>query len=269
MFGETPAVAAGEIRAPKPVPSGPAVLSARGIAVADDAVPVTDVDLDVAAGEILGIAGIDGNGQKQLAEALAGQRLLAGGTVLLDGQSVAGLDVAGRRKAGLRYVTDDRLHEGTVGAFPISLNLVLKQIGEQPFWTKGFERTGPIEEHARRLVVAYDVRTPGIETPIGKLSGGNIQKALLARELSGPARAVIFAKPTYGLDVQNIKITRRRIREAADRGLAVILISTDLEEVLELSDRVAVMDRGRIVGTVPNGPDARRRVGALMSGVAA
>lgn len=269
MFGESAAAGAGATRTVRDAPTGSPLLSARGLAVLDEAVPVTGIDLDVHAGEILGIAGIDGNGQKQLAEALAGQRRLQAGTIRLGAQAIEGLSVGDRRAAGLRYVTDDRLHEGTVGGFPISLNLVLKQIGEAPFWTNGIERPDPIAENARRLVATYDVRTPGIETPIGKLSGGNIQKALLARELSGSARAVIFAKPTYGLDVQNIRLTRQRIREAADRGLAVILISTDLEEILELSDRIAVMDRGRIVGVAPNGPDARRRVGEMMSGVAA
>jgi simple sugar transport system ATP-binding protein len=177
--------------------------------------------------------------------------------------------VARRRALGLRYVTDDRLGEGTVGGFAISINLLLKQIGAAPFWRHGIERPAVIAEHARALVAAYDVRTPGIETPIGKLSGGNIQKALLARELSGTTRVVIFAKPTYGLDVQNMRATRRRIREAAEGGIATILISTDLEELLELADRIAVMSQGRVVGTVINDEQARQRVGALMSGVAA
>jgi len=118
------------------------------------------------------------------------------------------------------------------------------------------------------LVAKFDIRTPSVTTPIGRLSGGNIQKALLARELSGPAKVVIFAKPTYGLDVQNILATRRRIREAANAGLAILLISTDLEELLELSDRIAVMSHGRLVGTVPNDKGARQRVGELMTGVA-
>ena len=113
------------------------------------------------------------------------------------------------------------------------------------------------------------MRTPGVETPIGRLSGGNIQKALLARELSGPAKVVIFAKPTYGLDVQNIVATRRRIREAAESGIATILVSTDLDELMELADRIAVMSRGRLVGIVDAGADARRQVGELMIGLAA
>ncbi|MDR6951377.1 simple sugar transport system ATP-binding protein [Ancylobacter sp. 3268] len=270
MFGSDTAARAAVAEAPRRSrPAGPPLLEIAGLAVDDPAVPVAGIDLEVAPGEIVGLAGIDGNGQKQFAEALAGQRRLAAGTIRLGGEGIERLDVGGRRARGLRYVTDDRLGEGTVGAFPISLNLLLKQVGEAPFWRRGIEQPDAIAAHARRLVGEFDVRTPGIETAIGKLSGGNIQKALLARELSGAARAVIFAKPTYGLDVQNIRATRQRIREAAEQGLAVILISTDLEEVLELSDRVAVMSRGQIVGVVDNDADARNRVGELMSGVTA
>ncbi|GLK83951.1 putative B6 ABC transporter ATP-binding protein [Ancylobacter defluvii] len=249
--------------------AGAPLLEIEALAVDDPSVPVAGINLSVSPGEIVGLAGIDGNGQKQFAEALAGQRRLAAGHIRLGGEAIERLDVGGRRQRGLRYVTDDRLGEGTVGSFPISLNLLLKQVGEAPFWRHGLEQSDAIATHARRLVSEFDVRTPGIETAIGKLSGGNIQKALLARELSGAARAVIFAKPTYGLDVQNIRATRQRIREAAEQGLAVILISTDLEEVLELSDRVAVMSRGHIVGVVDNDADARSRVGELMSGVTA
>ncbi|WGD30270.1 ABC transporter ATP-binding protein [Ancylobacter sp. WKF20] len=268
MFGtDASAQASAAPRAPR-APQPP-LLVLEGLTVDDPAVPVEPVDLTVAPGEILGLAGIDGNGQKQFAEALAGQRPLSAGRILLGGESIERLDVGARRERGLRYVTDDRLGEGTVGGFAISLNLLLKQVGESPFWRAGFDQPDAIAAHARRLVGEFDVRTPGIETPIGKLSGGNIQKALLARELSGAAKAVIFAKPTYGLDVNNIRATRQRIREAADRGLAVILISTDLEEVLELSDRIAVMSRGAVVGVVENDAAARGRVGELMSGVTA
>lgn len=250
-----------------PAPSVAPLLVVRDLSVpGQGAAAVADVALQVAPGEILGIAGIDGNGQAQLAEALAGQRPASGGTVLLDGRPIDRLDVGARRRLGLRYVTDDRLGEGTVGSFPVSLNLLLKQIGEAPFWSRGLERTDEIDRHARALVAAFDVRTPGIRTPVGRLSGGNIQKVLLARELSGAARVVIYSKPTYGLDLQTTIAARRRIRDAAEAGVATILISTDLEELLELADRIAVMSRGRIAGTVANDDEARRRVGELMIG---
>jgi simple sugar transport system ATP-binding protein len=222
----------------------------------------------VRAGEILGIAGIDGNGQRQLAEALAGQ-IASAGSVRLAGIELGGLSVATRRRAGLRYLTDDRLGEGTVGSFPVALNLVLKEVGAAPLWSAGIERRAAIAAHARELVSAYDVRTPGVATPVGRLSGGNIQKVLLARELGPGARAVIFAKPTAGLDLANTAAIHRRIRDLAAKGLAILLISTELEEILALSHRIGVMSRGELVGVVGNGPEARERIGRLMVGVAA
>jgi simple sugar transport system ATP-binding protein len=243
------------------------VLTVRGLSVdgAGDG-RVTEASFEVSAGEILGIAGIDGNGQKQLAEALAGQRRAAAGDIQLDGRSIASLDVGARRRLGLRYVTDDRLGEGTVGAFAVSTNLLLKEIGTAPFWEGGIERPARIREHARALIQEFDVRTPGPDTPIARLSGGNIQKAVLARELFGGARVVIYNKPTYGLDVHNIASARRRLSEAADAGVATILISTDLDEILELSDRIAVMSGGRVVGIIANDGDARTLVGEMMAG---
>ena len=256
--------------APPPVAAdAPVVLECLALHVEAAAVPVSAINLKIAAGEILGIAGIDGNGQKELAEALAGQRPISSGRIRLDGAFIEGLDVGARRRAGLRYVTDDRLGEGTVGSFAVAINLLLKQIGRPPFWQDGIERPRRIDDNARAMVKAFDIRTPSIRTPVGKLSGGNIQKVLLARELTDSARAVIFAKPTYGLDLNNIAATRRRIREAADRGCAAIVISTELDELLELSNRIAVMSQGRIVGIVPNDSAARQRIGELMSGVAA
>jgi simple sugar transport system ATP-binding protein len=251
-------------------PASP-LLSVRNLTVPGGAgvVGVEDVSFDIAPGEILGIAGIDGNGQKQLAEAIAGQRAASAGSVLVDGKPVDRLDVGARTRAGLRYLTDDRLSEGTVGTFPISLNLLLKRIGAAPYWAGGVERPGEIATHAEELVKRYDVRTPSIETPIGKLSGGNIQKVLLARELADGARIVVFNKPTYGLDVQNIRASRRRIRDIAGQGIAVLLISTELDELIELSDRIAVMSRGRLAGIVGNDEGARLRVGELMIGAAA
>lgn len=227
-----------------------------------------DISFHVREGEVFGIAGVDGNGQTPLAQALAGQ-IPAQGSVVLDGQELNTADVAGRYRAGLRYATDDRLGEGMVGALPISLNMVLKEIGRPPFWRHGVQQDSAIRTHAEELFDAFDVRAPGIDTAVGKLSGGNIQKVLLARELSGAARVIIYNKPTHGLDLRNIETTRSRIRDTAEAGLATILISADLEEVLALSDRIGVMVRGRMVGIVENGPEARLQVGSLMAGMEA
>ena len=227
-----------------------------------------ELSLEIRSGEILGIAGIDGNGQKQLAEAIAGQRPVLAGRLELDGVNVTHASVGRRRALGLRYLTDDRLDEGSVGLFPVADNTVMKEIGAPPFWVRGIERPTRIAEHARALIARFAVRTPNETTPINNLSGGNVQKLLLGRELAGSARVVVFNKPTYGLDMQNSVESRCRIREIADQGIAILLISTDLDEIIELSDRIAVMDRGRICGTLENNRSAptemRTRVGRLM-----
>jgi ABC-type uncharacterized transport system ATPase subunit len=246
-------------------------LRVRGLVVrAPGRPPLLDhLTFDVAAGEIFGIAGVDGNGQRELAEALAGQ-IRAEGNITLDDADVSALGVAARHRAGLRYVTDDRLHEGTVAGFGIADNFLLKQIGAAPFWRQGIARRGTIEAHAARLIEAFDVRAPGPRAAIGTLSGGNVQKALLARELHGQARMIVYSKPTHGLDLRNINAVRRRVREGAAAGAVTVLISTDLEEILELSDRIGVLLGGRLVGVVPNDATARARVAALMTrGVAA
>lgn len=241
-------------------------LSTQGDA---DVMGIADISLILQAGEIVGVAGIDGNGQKQLAEAMAGQRPLNSGRVELDGEDITSATVAQRRRRGLRYLTDDRLAEGSVAAFPISENTVLKDIGQPPFWVNGLERPQRIAQHARDLIARFSVHAPGETTPIGRLSGGNIQKVLLGRELLGEARVVVFNKPTYGLDLKNIDTSRQRISEIAERGLAVLLISTDLDELMALSNRIAVMEGGRIRGIVKNdgsGEALRLRIGRMMAG---
>ena len=227
-----------------------------------------DVSFAVRPGEVFGIAGVDGNGQTPLAQALAGQ-IAATGALRLDEKELDADGVEKRYRLGIRYATDDRLGEGTVGSLPISMNMVLKEIGQQPFWKRSLQNDAAINAHATELFRTFDVRAPSIQTPIGKLSGGNIQKVLLARELSDGARLIIYNKPTHGLDLKNIQATRKRICDMADKGMPTILISTDLEEILALSDRIGVMVRGQMIGIVRNGPDARLKVGALMAGVEA
>ncbi len=230
---------------------------------------IQDVSLEVRGGEILGIAGVDGSGQRALAEVVAGQHRQASGSIRLGGVAIDGTSVSARQRLGLRYVTDDRLGEGVVSSYPLSLNLVLKRIGQSPFWRGGRVDRGAITRSAVASIRAYDIRTPSAETRIGTLSGGNIQKALLARELSFEPRVVVFNKPTYGLDVRTIVAIRERIRDLAREGVAIVVISNDLDELLDLSDRVAILDAGRIVGIVPAGPGAETRIGELIVGAAA
>ena len=251
---------------------GPALLVAEDLATeaARGECALAGVSLALRPGEVLGIAGVDGNGQKHLAEVLAGQRPLAGGRIAIAGQDVSRQGVAARRRLGLRYITDERLGEGTVGPFSVAINLVMKETGRAPLWQAGISRWGRINAAARAQIERHDVRTPSERTPIAKLSGGNIQKVLLARELSqGEARIVLFNKPTYGLDLQNIRLARERIVQGAEAGLATLVISTELDELLEVSDRIGVMFQGRLVGIVENAPGAERRIGLLMTGAEA
>jgi ABC-type uncharacterized transport system ATPase subunit len=241
------------------------------------ACPVHEVSFALWPGEVLGIAGIDGNGQKHLAEALAGQRECIAGSIRVSGRDVTNGDVPMRRRAGIRYVTDDRLGEGAVAGMSVAVNLLLKEIGVRPFWRGGVADWALIREHARARIRHYGIRTPTEMTSLGKLSGGNIQKVLLARELEremDPAAAtgadiVIFAKPTHGLDLHNARLAHDSIRRSAQAGTGVIVLSTDLEELLALSDRIAVLYPGRLAGIVDNGPQAGPAIGRLMAGAQA
>ena len=224
------------------------------------------VSLDVRPGEILGIAGVDGNGQRELAEAIAGQRPAAAGDIAFQGVSIARLSVWQRERMGLRYVSDDRMGEGTVAGLPVGLNLVLKRIGQAPFWRRGTIRHAEVERNAREKIAEYAIRTPGAGTRVGTLSGGNIQKVVLARELSHDPKLVVYNKPTYGLDIVTTRMVRERIEALASGGVSALVISTDLEELVALCDRIAVISRGRIAGVVENGPGAEQRVGELMVG---
>ncbi len=213
----------------------------------------------------VGVAGVDGNGQRALAEAISGQRKIRGGAIRLFGASIGRLDVIKREKLGLRYLTDDRIGEGIVGSLSVALNMFLKRIGEPPFWRHGRIRKRAIDERAEELVREFDVRAPGVETRAGTLSGGNMQKVLLARELSFGAKVVVFHKPTYGLDLKTTHAVREMIRQMRD-GRAALVISTDLDELLEVSDRIVVLSRGAIVGETVPGPGAAERIGAMMIG---
>ena len=225
------------------------------------------LSLTVHAGEVVGVAGVDGNGQRPLAEAVAGQRRITAGDIKLNGQSMRKLSVGARQRHGLRYVTDDRLNEGIIGPMSVAVNMVTKRIGMPPFWVRGRTRFNEIDANADELVREYNISTPSIHTHAGSLSGGNVQKVVLARELSFGPKVVVFNKPTYGLDVKTTAAVRARIRKIAEEERAgALVISTDLEELLVLCDRVAVLSRGRLMGVVQNKPGAEQEIGALMIG---
>jgi ABC-type uncharacterized transport system ATPase subunit len=230
---------------------------------------IRDVSFDLWPGEVLGVAGVDGNGQKHLAEVLAGQRQAIAGSITWRAADITHGGVADRRELGIAYITDERHGEGTVGTFSVAINLVAKEIGAPPLWQYGLSRWGRIHRHAREQIDRHDIRTPSERTPIARLSGGNIQKVLLARELSAEAALVVFNKPTYGLDLQNTQLARERIVENAARGVAMVVISNELDELTAISDRIAVMFQGHLTGIVVNDENADRRIGLLMTGAAA
>jgi simple sugar transport system ATP-binding protein len=255
MFGPQPDTAAPSRRAP---PGGLApVLEVEDLSTRPDGARsgLDQVSLTLWPGEVLGIAGLEGQGQRALAEALAGQAVPEAGCIRL----------AARAALGLRHVTDDRLGEGIVAPFSLALNLLLKRVGAPPFWRGGVQDETAIRRHAEALIARHDIRAPGPATPAGRLSGGNIQKAILARELDEGARVVVLNRPTHGLDHAATQATHRRIREAAEAGVGLLLISAEIEELLLLCDRIIVLSRGRVAGEVANAPGAGARIGALIA----
>jgi general nucleoside transport system ATP-binding protein len=225
---------------------------------------VDSVSFDVRAGEILGIAGVQGNGQTELCEALMGLRPSTG-SVLLAGTDVAGTSTRERLRAGIGYVPEDRQEDGLVGGFPVAENLVL-DVYDQPPYARGIVMNpDAVRKAAVQLVGEYDVRTPSVLTSAGTLSGGNQQKVVVARELSRPNKLLLASQPTRGLDVGSIEFVHSEIVKQRDEGVAVVIVSSELDEIYALSDRIAVMYEGKIVGIrAPDIPE--QELGLLMTG---
>jgi general nucleoside transport system ATP-binding protein len=239
-----------------------------GISVANSAgaLVVDGLDLEVSGGEIVCIAGVQGNGQTELVEALLGLVPISQGTVTLDGRSITKHIPKQSIADGLGYVPEDRKHDGFVGSFSVAENLVLNRFDEPPYAKGPALDLAAIRRNAEDRVAEFDIRTQSVDAPVTSLSGGNQQKVVLARELSRPLSALIASQPTRGVDVGAIEFLHGRLVAERDRGTAVVIISTELDEVVALADRVAVMYRGRLVGIVP--PDTSREVlGLMMAGV--
>ncbi len=225
-----------------------------------------DVSLNVYPGEILGIAGVDGNGQRALLETLCGIRKPASGAIHLLGHETTHL--APRQIAALNIgrIPDDRQTMGLLLDMPIRDNLILQNYDRAPLAWRGWRRPAQIGAFARELVSRFDIRVPGLATPVRKLSGGNQQKVILAREMHHDPRVLIVANPTRGLDIGATEYVYQQLLRQREQGAAILLISSDLEEVLALSDRVAVMYEGAIVGTLPAAEASRDQVGLMMGG---
>ncbi|UNK71930.1 ABC transporter ATP-binding protein [Microbacterium sp. H1-D42] len=250
-----------------------AVLRENGLVVTDltvaDEVGTVTVDrasFEVRGGEVLAIAGVQGNGQTELTEAIIGLQNDVRGSIRLDGKELVGRTVRQILEAGVGFVPEDRSVDGLVKEFSISENLMLDRSHGAPFVVAGTVQRGQLEKFAHDKIAEFDIRTQGPAQSAGRLSGGNQQKVVLARELSRELSLFVAAQPTRGVDVGSIEFIHKRIVETRDAGVPVVLISTELDEVSALADRILVMYRGRIVGIVP-GNTSREKLGLMMAGM--
>ena len=247
---------------------GETVLELRGVSAQGDrgSAALHDISLDVARGEIVAVAGVAGNGQRELAEAIVGIRPRTAGTVRVAGRKLRSGDPRTSIRAGIGYVPEDRLGTGVAPGLSVGSNVVLKSYRRGPVSRGPMLRLGRIREIAGRLMRDYDVRAAGPDVPAWQLSGGNLQKVVLAREFSGGPVVLVAAAPTRGLDVAGIETVHSYLREASAGGVGVLLISEDLDEILALADRIVVMFEGRIAGERDARTATPEELGLLMAG---
>ena len=245
------------------------VLVVENLRVRDqrDLETVRGVSFNVHAGEILGIAGVQGNGQTELAEALSGLRGIESGKISLADKNLTNQTPRDFTETGLAHIPEDRQKHGLVLGYTIADNMILCDYYRPPFSIAGVLQQNAVDTNARKLIKEYDVRTPSPYVSAGKLSGGNQQKVIVARELSRAVKLVIANQPTRGLDVGSIEYIHKEIVHMRDRDVAVLLISAELDEIMALSDRIAVMYRGEIVTTVDAKSVSREQLGLWMAGV--
>jgi ABC-type uncharacterized transport system ATPase subunit len=250
-----------------PAKPGPVTLSVADLVVADDrgSVVVENCSFEVRSGEIFGIAGVGGNGQTELVEALTGLRRPRAGRVELGGRVVTGYSPRKMAQRGLAYIPGDRQRYGLVLAFAVEDNLALTDYHHPPYSHFGVLDEGAIRAKAKELVAQFDIRTPSPAVPVGTLSGGNQQKVIVAREFSRPITLLVADQPTRGLDVGSIEFIHRQIVAKRDAGSAVLLVSAELDEVMELSDRIGVMYRGRLVAVLDAASTDKERIGLMMA----
>jgi simple sugar transport system ATP-binding protein len=244
--------------------AAPALLRLEGVSALDTkGLPALQaITLDVQAGEIVGLAGVSGNGQTELAQVLGGVRRATAGRVLVAGQDLTHADPERIMQAGVGRIPEDR-HESVVGELSVAQNMALEHLGE--FTRGGQLDKRRIRQHAEQLIAAYQIKARP-DDPIRTLSGGNMQKVILARVLERNPRVIIVAQPTRGLDVGATEYVHGKLQEQRQRGAAVLLISEDLDEILALSDRIAVIYEGEIRGILPRAEADAERLGLLMSG---
>lgn len=245
------------------------VLSVKDLTILDDRslLAVNDLSFDIRAGEILGVAGVQGNGQTELVEAITGLRKTYSGSINLLGTEIANQTPRMITELGSAHIPEDRQRDGLVLSFPIIDNLALNTYYIPPNAKGPVLQEAVMAENARELIERFDVRTPSAETSAGSLSGGNQQKVIVAREFSRDTKFIVASQPTRGLDVGSIEYIHNRLVEKRDAGAAVLLVSPELDEIMELSDRIAVMYRGKIVEILPGDEATKEMVGLLMAGI--
>ncbi len=251
-----------------PAATKPGGLSVEGLRVRGDRGTelVCGVDLTVHRGEIVGLAGVSGNGQRELAEALAGVRPKRAGTIRIDGRDISDATIDERADLGLSCVPEERMRDGAIDRFSVQENVFLRDHADRRFCSWIFLRFREMERHAGALVGQYAVKTPSLASPLKNLSGGNIQKLILARELSRSPAVLVAAQPTRGVDIGSSEYIHEMLLAQRDNGTAILLISEDLDEIRTLSDRIAVIYEGRIVGIVGRDDARIEDIGALMAG---
>jgi simple sugar transport system ATP-binding protein len=244
------------------------ILEIRGLQALSDrkSAALQGIDLVVHAGEILGVAGVGGNGQSELAECVLGLREPTAGTISIGGADVAHDDPKRTRERGVAYVPEDRRREGLVLAFTVADNFILGKQDRPPFSRRGVLDDAAIQSNGDRLATQFDVRPPNARAIVGNLSGGNQQKVVLGRELSEQPALIVVSQPTRGLDIGSTEYVWERLLEQRARGAAVLLVSSELDEIRALSDRIAVMFEGRLVATLPAAEASEERLGLLMAG---
>jgi general nucleoside transport system ATP-binding protein len=249
------------------VTTGAEVLEVRNLVVRDDRglIAVNNVSLDVCEGEIVALAGVQGNGQTEFVEAITGLRRIESGTVTMRGADITNRSPRHILDEGLGHVPEDRQRDGLVLSMSVADNLVLNTPRRAPFARGGSRKLGEVNANAKKLVEEFDIRTPSISTPVSSLSGGNQQKVIVARELSRPLKVLVASQPTRGLDVGSIEYVHRQIVNQRNEGLGVLIVSSELDEVIALGDRIAVMHQGEITGIV-DPSTSRETIGLLMAG---
>ncbi|OIJ26854.1 ABC transporter ATP-binding protein [Nocardioides luteus] len=250
-----------------PAQPGERALVVSDLTVADETghVHIDGISFHIDAGEILAVAGVQGNGQTELTEAMVGLAPHVEGSIKLDGREIVGRSVRKALEAGIGFIPEDRQIEGLVSNFTIAENLMLNRSYDKPFVSRGSLNLKKLDTFAKEKLAEYDVRAPGVSTLAGQLSGGNQQKVVVARELSRDLRLLVAAQPTRGVDVGSIEFIHKQIVAARDSGVPVLVVSSELDEISALADRIMVLYRGRVVGIVP-ADTSRDTLGLMMAG---